>query len=79
MLRRSFLAWAAAGGATAAASVAGYLRWQEITPVVNAPGLMLECGTLTWSEDRVRIQSPGGIADLAASIAEGVESWEKER
>ena len=38
MLRRSFLAWAAASGATAAASVAGYLRWQEITPVVNAPG-----------------------------------------
>jgi len=38
MLRRSFLAWAAAGGVTAAASVAGYLRWQEITPVVNAPG-----------------------------------------
>ena len=38
MLRRSFLAWAAAGGATAAASVAGFLRWQEITPTVHAPG-----------------------------------------
>jgi len=38
MLRRSFLAWAAASGATAAASVAGYLRWQEITPNVIAPG-----------------------------------------
>lgn len=38
MLRRSFLAWAAASGATAAASVAGYLRWQEITPSVHAPG-----------------------------------------
>ncbi len=38
MLRRSFLAWAAASGATAAASVAGYLRWQEITPTVLAPG-----------------------------------------
>jgi hypothetical protein len=38
MLRRSFLAWAAASGATAAASVAGYLRWQEITPTVHAPG-----------------------------------------
>jgi glycine/D-amino acid oxidase-like deaminating enzyme len=38
MLRRSFLAWAAASGATAAASVAGYLCWREITPVVHAPG-----------------------------------------
>jgi glycine/D-amino acid oxidase-like deaminating enzyme len=38
MLRRSFLAWAAASGATAAASVAGYLRWQEITPAIHAPG-----------------------------------------
>lgn len=38
MLRRSFLAWAAASGAAAAASVAGYLRWQEITPTVIAPG-----------------------------------------
>ena len=38
MLRRSFLLWAAASGATAAASVAGYLRWQEVTPTVSAPG-----------------------------------------
>jgi len=38
MLRRSFLAWAAASGATAAASVAGYLRWQEVTPTLIAPG-----------------------------------------
>lgn len=38
MLRRSFLAWAGASGLTAAASVAGYLQWREITPVVHAPG-----------------------------------------
>ncbi|WP_374583133.1 FAD-dependent oxidoreductase [Pseudoduganella sp.] len=38
MLRRSFLAWAGACGLGAAASVAGYMRWREITPVVHAPG-----------------------------------------
>ncbi|NVD96762.1 NAD(P)/FAD-dependent oxidoreductase [Massilia sp. BJB1822] len=38
MLRRSFLLWAGASGATAAAGVAGFLRWQEITPNINMPG-----------------------------------------
>ena len=38
MLRRSFLAWAAASGATAAASLAGYRYWHEITPTIHAPG-----------------------------------------
>jgi N-acetylmuramoyl-L-alanine amidase len=61
----------------------GPTRLRETLPYpllgVNAPGLMLECGTLTWPEDRARLQSPNGIADLAASIAEGVEGWEKER
>jgi hypothetical protein len=38
MLRRSFLLWAGAGGVAAAASVAGFRRWREITPTVLYPG-----------------------------------------
>ena len=41
MLRRSFLVWAgagAAGGLVAAGSVAGFQRWQEITPTLHYPG-----------------------------------------
>ncbi|MEO5616335.1 MAG: N-acetylmuramoyl-L-alanine amidase [Candidatus Eisenbacteria bacterium] len=46
---------------------------------VNAPGLLLECGTLTSAADRARLATPRGIADLAAAIAEGVERWQEER
>ena len=38
MLRRSFLVWAGASGVVAAGSVAGFHRWQEITPAVHYPG-----------------------------------------
>ena len=38
MERRSFLLWAAASGLAAAGSVAGFQRWQEITPAVHYPG-----------------------------------------
>ena len=38
MLRRSFLAWAGASAATAAASIAGYRHLMEVTPTVHAPG-----------------------------------------
>ncbi|MGV7211028.1 NAD(P)-binding protein [Oxalobacteraceae bacterium A2-2] len=38
MLRRSFLLWAGASGALAAGSVAGFRRWQEITPQLSYPG-----------------------------------------
>jgi hypothetical protein len=38
MLRRSFLAWAGAGGVAVAAGMAGFQRWQEVTPRVLAPG-----------------------------------------
>jgi hypothetical protein len=38
MLRRSFLVWAGASGLAAAGSVAGFQRWQEITPAVHYPG-----------------------------------------
>lgn len=38
MLRRSFLVWAGASGLAAAGSVAGFQRWQEITPALHFPG-----------------------------------------
>jgi hypothetical protein len=36
--RRSFLLWAGASGLAAAGGVAGFQRWQEITPAVHYPG-----------------------------------------
>ena len=46
---------------------------------VNSPGLLLECGTLTSAADRARLETPRGIAELAAAIAEGIERWQEER
>jgi len=60
----------------------GPARLRETLPYpllgVNAPGLLLECATLTSSDDRARLDSPGGVAELAASIAEGVETWQRQ-
>jgi N-acetylmuramoyl-L-alanine amidase len=54
----------------------GPARVREWMPVsllgVNAPGLTLECATLTSPEDRERVMRPEGLHDLAAAIAEGV-------
>lgn len=44
---------------------------------VNAPGLTLECATLTSPEDRARVLSPGGLRDLAAAIAEGLFAYQR--
>lgn len=59
----------------------GPARLVERLPVpllgVNAPGLMLECGTLTSPSDRARLDSENGVRDLASAIAEGLEHWQK--
>ena len=39
---------------------------------VNAPGLVLECATLTSPADRARVTSPEGLRALAASLATAV-------
>ena len=44
---------------------------------VNAPGLVLECATLTSPADRARVQQPAGLRELAATIAEGVQAWQR--
>jgi len=38
MLRRSFLVWGGMAGLAATGSVAGFQRWQEITPTLHYPG-----------------------------------------
>jgi N-acetylmuramoyl-L-alanine amidase len=44
---------------------------------VNAPGIVLECATLTAPRDRERVTGRRGIADLAAGIADGVVAWQR--
>jgi len=59
----------------------GPTRLREILPYpmlgVNAPGLLLECATLTSDADRARVTAPHGLAELAATIAEGIEAWQR--
>lgn len=44
---------------------------------INAPGLLLECATLTSQQDRERVLQQGGLHELAVSIAEGVEAYQR--
>lgn len=59
----------------------GPARLHERLPVpllgVNAPGLLLECGTLTSPADRARLDSGQGLQDLATAIADGLAHWQK--
>ncbi len=59
----------------------GPVRLREILPLhllgVNAPGIALECATLTSEADRARLAAPAGIASLATAIAEGVAAWQR--
>jgi N-acetylmuramoyl-L-alanine amidase len=58
----------------------GPTRLREILPQsllgVNAPGVLLECATLTHSGDRTRVASIEGLDDLAATIADGIEAYQ---
>ena len=44
---------------------------------VQSPGVLLECGALTNSEERDRIFSPAGMRALAIAIADGVLAWQR--
>lgn len=59
----------------------GPTRMRELLPVglfgVNAPGIVLECATLTSPADRSRLARPRAIQDLAAGIAEGIVAYER--
>jgi N-acetylmuramoyl-L-alanine amidase len=57
----------------------GPTRLREVLPFtllgVNAPGLMLECATLTSPIDRARLLEPDGIPNLAATLAAGIDAY----
>ena len=44
---------------------------------VNAPGILLECATLTAPDDRDRVMQEEGMRQLAASIADGVSAFRR--
>jgi len=59
----------------------GPTRMRELLAInlfgVNAPGIVLECATLTSPDDRTRLARPRGIAELAAGIAEGIVAYQR--
>jgi len=59
----------------------GPARLRELLPFpllgVNAPGLMLECATLTSDKDRARLSDPAGVRALAVTIADGIVAYAK--
>jgi len=44
---------------------------------VNAPGILLECATLTASQDRERVTQEAGLKQLAATMAQGVAAYRR--
>ncbi|MBI1798445.1 MAG: N-acetylmuramoyl-L-alanine amidase [Candidatus Eisenbacteria bacterium] len=44
---------------------------------VHAPGLLLECATLTSPEDRARVSTPEGLDALARAITDGIEAYRR--
>jgi N-acetylmuramoyl-L-alanine amidase len=46
---------------------------------VNAPGVVLECATLTAPGDRERVMQEEGLKQLATSIADAVSSYRRNR
>jgi len=80
-LRRAVLSRAAAEAILGALDVAraGPVRLRErlMVPLlgVDAAGLMLDCATLSAIPDRIRMEDPRGLQELAAAIAEGVARW----
>jgi N-acetylmuramoyl-L-alanine amidase len=59
----------------------GPTHLREILPYallgVNAPGLLLECATLTSPADRGRMSRPQGLAELATSIVDGIVAYQR--
>lgn len=59
----------------------GPTRLRERMPTallgVNAPGILLECATLTAPDDRERVTQAEGLRQLAVAIADGVAAWQR--
>jgi len=46
---------------------------------VDAPCVMLECGTLTAPADAERLRSPAGLRATAATLADAIAAWRRSR
>jgi N-acetylmuramoyl-L-alanine amidase len=61
----------------------GPTRLRELLPYtllgVNAPGILLECATLTSDADRQRLTRGGGLSELATAIVDGIEAFQATR
>jgi N-acetylmuramoyl-L-alanine amidase len=61
----------------------GPTRLREMLPCpllgVDAPGLLLECATLTSEADRARVTSAAGLSELATAIVDGIEAFQATR
>jgi N-acetylmuramoyl-L-alanine amidase len=44
---------------------------------VNAPGLLVECATLTSPQDRERVTQEEGLRELAVTLADGIEAYQR--
>jgi N-acetylmuramoyl-L-alanine amidase len=59
----------------------GPTRLREALPFplvgVDAPGILLECATLTAPIDRRRITRPDGLRILASTLADGIEAYQR--
>ncbi len=59
----------------------GPTRLREMLPYplvgVDAPGVMLECASLTWPADRTRITREDGLRILASTLADGIEAYRR--
>jgi N-acetylmuramoyl-L-alanine amidase len=59
----------------------GPTRLRELLPAellgINAPGIVLECATLTAPGDRDRVLQDAGLRELAVSIADGIDAYQR--
>jgi N-acetylmuramoyl-L-alanine amidase len=55
------------------------LRERLATPLlgINAPCLVLECAALTSPGDRERVRQESGLRDLAVTLADGIQAWQR--
>jgi N-acetylmuramoyl-L-alanine amidase len=80
-LRRAVQSRAAAEAISDALEQAGAgparVRERLMVPMlgVDAPGLELDCATLSAIPDRIRVEDPRGLQQLAAAIADGIARW----
>jgi N-acetylmuramoyl-L-alanine amidase len=58
----------------------GPMRVRERLPMallgVTAPGVLLECGTLSNAAERARLLAPNGLRLLASAITDGLIAWQ---